>query len=209
MKVNEIFKSIQGEGIYIGTPMLFVRLTGCNLRCKWCDTKYAYTEGEEWKLEDLLKKIEKKNMEWVCITGGEPLIQDETYLLVDALLRKGHKVLIETNGSVDISKLPTEENLVVSLDIKTPSSGMHNFNQFKNLDYLGPNDYVKFVIADETDFEYAVKIINTRDIKTEIVFQPLWGTDMEKLVMMVLDANLNVRVLPQLHKMIWGEKRGV
>ena len=209
MKVNEIFKSIQGEGIYIGTPMLFVRLTGCNLRCKWCDTKYAYTEGEEWKLEDLLKRIEKENMEWVCITGGEPLIQDETYLLVDALLRKGHKVLIETNGSVDISKLPTEENLVVSLDIKTPSSGMHNFNQFKNLDYLGPNDYVKFVIADETDFEYAVKIINTRDIKTEIVFQPLWGTDMEKLVKMVLDANLNVRVLPQLHKMIWGEKRGV
>ena len=209
MKVNEIFKSIQGEGIYIGTPMLFVRLTGCNLRCKWCDTKYAYTEGEEWKLEDLLKEIERESMEWVCITGGEPLIQDETYLLVDALLRKGYKVLIETNGSVDISKLPTEENLVVSLDIKTPSSGMHTFNQFKNLDYLGPNDYVKFVIADETDFEYAVKIINTRDIKTEIVFQPLWGTDMEKLVKMVLDANLNVRVLPQLHKIIWGERRGV
>ncbi len=203
-----MYPALQGEGIYIGIPMFFVRFTGCNLRCSWCDTKYAFYEGEEMEIDDIVKKIEQSGMEWVCLTGGEPLIQKDIYRLIYRIVND-HKILIETNGSISIEELPTEENIRISLDIKTPSSGMHRFMKFENLDYLGEGDFVKFVIKDEEDFQYSKKIMEEYNIKTEIVFQPVWGTDIKWLASRVMEEKLNVRVLPQLHKMIWGERRGV
>ena len=208
MKVNEMFISLQGEGPYMGIPMFFLRLTGCNLRCKWCDTQYAFYEGKDMGVMDIFNDIEKSGMEWICITGGEPLLQSDIYRLIDLLL-KDHKVIVETNGSILIDKLPVDEELVVALDIKTPSSGMDKFMKLENIDYLGPKDYLKFVIKDNRDFEYARKIIEDRDIKGEIIFQPVWGTDLRWLAEKVLNEKLNIRVLPQLHKLIWGERRGV
>ena len=204
-----MFTSIQGEGIYIGIPMFFIRLTGCNLRCAWCDTEYAFYEGEEIDIGTILKRVDESGMEWVCITGGEPLLQEDVYRLIDALLRRGHRVLLETNGSILIDKLPTEENLVISLDIKTPSSKMEKAMKFENLQYLGPEDFVKFVIKDEKDFQYAKEIIEKYKIEQEIVFQPVGGTELKWLAEKVLEEGLNIRVLPQLHKIIWGNKRGV
>ncbi len=209
MKVNEMFTSIQGEGIYIGVPMFFIRLTGCNLRCEWCDTQYAFYEGEEMSIDSIVKRVEDSGMEWVCITGGEPLLQEDVYKLIDILLRKGYKILVETNGSILIDKLPTEDNLVISLDIKTPSSKMEKAMRFENLKYLGPKDFVKFVIMDERDFEYAKNIIEEYEIDKEIIFQPVGGTNLKWLAEKVIEERLNVRVLPQLHKIIWGNKRGV
>ena len=208
MKVNEMFPSLQGEGIYIGIPMFFVRFTGCNLRCTWCDTKYAFYEGEEMEMDEIVERIEKSGMKWICLTGGEPLIQKDIYKLIYRIMNS-HEILIETNGSVSIEDIPTEENIHISLDIKTPSSKMQNHMKFENLDYLGEGDFVKFVIMYEGDFQYAKKVMEEHDIKTEIVFQPVWGTDIKWLITRVMEEKLNVRVLPQLHKLIWGEKRGV
>jgi len=189
--------------------MFFIRLTGCNLRCEWCDTEYAFYEGEEMNITTILEKVDNSGMQWVCITGGEPLLQSDVYKLIDLLLQMGYKVLLETNGSILIDKLPTEDNLIISLDIKTPSSKMEKAMKFENLKYLGPKDFVKFVIKDERDFQYAKDIIDKYKIIQEIVFQPVGGTDLKWLAERVLEEGLNVRVLPQLHKIIWGNKRGV
>jgi len=144
----------------------------------------------------------------VCLTGGEPLLQKDVYRLIYRLM-ENHNILIETNGSVSIEEVPTEENVVISLDIKTPSSGMHHAMKFENLEYLGPRDFVKFVIMDEEDYNYAKSILEKYEIKTEVVFQPVWGTDIKWLIKKVMEDKVNVRVLPQLHKIIWGERRGV
>ena len=208
MKVNEMFLSIQGEGIYIGVPMFFIRFTGCNLRCAWCDTQYAFYEGTERSIDEIVEEIEKSGMEWICLTGGEPLLQKDIYKLIDKIIDE-HKILIETNGSILIDKLPTEENLIISLDIKTPSSGMEKKMKFENLKYLGPKDFVKFVILDNTDFEYAKRIIEKYEIEREIVFQPVGGVNLRWIAERIIKEKINVRILPQLHKIIWGEKRGV
>ncbi len=208
LKINEMFPSIQGEGIYIGIPMFFVRLTGCNLRCRWCDTQYAFEEGELMDIDSVLTEVKKSGLDWVCLTGGEPLLQDEVYPLIYHLLEE-HHVLVETNGSISVEQLPVDDSLHISLDIKTPSSGMHKAMNFDNLEYLEPGDFVKFVIMDEEDYIYAKRIIEEHEISTEIVFQPAWGTDIKWLISRVMEDKLKVRVLPQLHKIIWGDKRGV
>ena len=208
LKVNEMFPSIQGEGIYIGMPMFFIRLTGCNLRCKWCDTKYAFEEGTNMEISDILEKIDESNLEWVCLTGGEPLLQKDVYRFIYRVMNT-HRILIETNGAVPIEDVPTEENISISMDIKTPSSGMHKLMRFENLEYLGDGDFVKLVIMDENDYEYAKKVLRDYKITSEVVFQPVWGGNIRWLIEKVMKDKLKVRVLPQLHKIIWGEKRGV
>jgi 7-carboxy-7-deazaguanine synthase len=209
MKINEIYYSIQGEGILIGLPMVFIRTTGCNLRCNWCDTKYAYEEGEEIDYKELINQIKIFPTRFACITGGEPLNQEETPLLVDLLCNKGYEICFETNGSKTIEGLPKTDAMIISLDIKCPSSGMHNKMYFSNLEMLEPKDQLKFVIADEEDYEYAKKIINEYYPKGHIIMTPVSGSNIKLLAERVLRDNLNVRVLPQLHKMIWGEIRGV
>ncbi|MEM2722403.1 MAG: radical SAM protein, partial [Thermoplasmata archaeon] len=159
MKVNEIFYSIQGEGVYMGIPMVFVRFTGCNLRCSWCDTKYAWEEGKEMKIDEILAEIKKYKTNWVCITGGEPLLQEDIYKFIDRLLNMGYKILLETNGSITLENLPCEDNLIVDMDIKTPSSGMSKFMDLSNLEILGPKDTVKFVIANQEDYAFFKEFI--------------------------------------------------
>lgn len=159
-------------------------------------------------IEEIIREVKKSGRKWICLTGGEPLLQEEIYKLIDLLLEE-HNVIVETNGSILIEKLPTEENMIVALDIKTPSSKMEKHMLLENLNYLGPKDYVKFVIKDERDFEYAKKIIEDYEIRSEVIFQPVWGTSLRWLAERVLEDELNVRVLPQLQKIIWGNRGGV
>jgi 7-carboxy-7-deazaguanine synthase len=208
MKINEIFTSIQGEGILIGTPTTFVRMTGCNLRCSWCDTKYAYEEGEEMSSEDIITKIKAYSQNHVCITGGEPLLQDDVISLIQNLVNEGYEVCLETNGSKSIEDIPCLGSMVISLDIKCPSSGMHEKMDFSNLELLSLNDQLKFIIADLNDYEYAKEIIAKYKPICSLIMTPVGGRKLKELAEWVLADGLNVRVLPQLHKLIWGEKKG-
>lgn len=209
MIINEIFYSLQGEGILIGVPSAFIRTTGCNLRCSWCDTKYAYEEGKEMSLEEIMARVKEFPANHICITGGEPLIQKETIKLIQRLYEESYQVSLETNGSKSIEELPCHDFLMISLDIKCPSSGMHEKMKFSNLELLSPNDQLKFIIDDEKDYEYAKEIITQYNPVCSIIMMPAGGIDLKNLAEWVLRDKLKVRVLPQLHKLIWGDKKGV
>ena len=208
MKVNEIFHSIQGEGATMGIPTIFVRLTGCNLDCKWCDTEYARTEGKEMNLGMIMEEIGKIRCPQVCITGGEPLIQSETVPLIDRLLDSGYLVTLETNGSKNLEKLPCSEALMISMDIKCPGSGMAEKADMSNIELLGPTDQLKFIISDRRDYEYARNILKEHEPICAVVMTPVWGFDIAELIKWVLKDKLDIRVLPQLHKLVWGDERG-
>lgn len=207
MRICEIFHSIQGEGVTMGLPTIFIRLAGCNLQCKWCDTAYAKEEGEEMAIGDILAGIEGFDCAHVCVTGGEPLHQEETPRLVDALIERGYLVTLETNGSKSIEPLQCSECLMISLDVKCPGSGEAKKMDFANIELLSPNDQLKFVLADENDYEYAKKIIDEQRPLCNIVMTPVGGTELKVLAESVLRDKLNVRVLPQLHKIIWENER--
>ena len=207
MKINEIFKSIQGETTFAGVPSVFIRTTGCNLRCSWCDTKYAYSEGEEYTSDDLVKVIEKFNCGFVVITGGEPMEQEDTPVLAERLIKDGYKVLVETNGSKDISILPSETFRIV--DVKCPSSNMTDRMLWENIQHLSSpsHDEVKFVITDYNDYVWAKSILKTHklnDICT-VLFSPAFGL-LNPAIMAdwIINDNLPVRMQLQLHKYIWG-----
>ncbi|MEM2943152.1 MAG: radical SAM protein [Methanomassiliicoccales archaeon] len=210
MKISEIFYSIQGEGVLIGTPTVFVRTAGCNLRCSWCDTKYAQVDnGIERSIKEIIDEVSLFPTPYVCITGGEPLLQREVFKLVNMLLEKDFKVSVETNGSISIEELSCSENLLISMDLKCPSSGMCDKMRLDNLELLSPFDQLKFVVADDEDMEYAKKIIESHDIQATIIMMPVGGLDLKPVAEWVLRNRINVRVLPQLHKIIWGDRRGV
>ncbi|MGC8663874.1 MAG: 7-carboxy-7-deazaguanine synthase QueE [Thermoplasmata archaeon] len=209
MIVNEIFFSIQGEGIYIGVPMAFVRFTGCNLRCKWCDTKYAWEDGNEMALDEIINEVKKFPTKWVCLTGGEPLLQKDIYKLIDRFLSMEYNIIVETNGSISIENIPCEENVIVDMDIKTPSSGMSQFNDYSNLELLSRKDYLKFIIEDDIDYNFMKDILKSYNINCDIIVQPEGNKNLKNLAEKILNDGLNVRVLPQLHKIIWGDRRGV
>lgn len=211
MKVNEIFKSIQGESTSAGIPTAFVRLTGCNLRCQWCDTKYAYDEGVDLTVDDVIDKIADFGLKSVEITGGEPLLQEDVYELMDRLLDLGYKVFIETNGSIDLSRV--DNRVIKIVDIKCPGSGESGQMYFNNLNYLLKTDEVKFVIKDRGDYEWSKGVIKRFELleKCSILMSPVLG-DIEprELAEWILEDNLNVRLQIQLHKLIWHpEMRGV
>lgn len=211
--INEIFYSIQGESSYAGRPCVFVRLTGCNLRCSYCDTRYAYEEGEEMEIDQIVEIISSYECPLVEVTGGEPLIQKETPYLVQRLLEKDFQVLIETNGSQDISQI--DNRCVRIVDIKCPLSGEMNQNDLRNLDRLTDNDEVKFVIGGIEDYDYAKEIlkrINLTPLRiNRIHFSPiLEKIEPKVLAKWILDDHLNVRLHLQLHKIIWSpDKKGV
>ncbi len=212
MKITEIFESLQGEGIQIGQPTIFIRLTGCNLRCKWCDTQYAYEEGTEMSISEIIDQINKFTCTQICITGGEPLTQNETSDLIDELLKLNYPISLETNGSINIdSVLDIHDKIFISMDIKCPSSEMESKMDLSNIKYLKPTDQLKFVIQDMNDYEFAKKILNESQPQCNIIFTPVDGVDLKWLVEKVIEDNpeftgsrLNVRVLPQLHKLVWG-----
>lgn len=213
MKISEIFFSIQGEGVEIGLPTVFVRLFACDLRCSWCDTMYA-VEGRDFKdlsLEEVMEEVRKFDCKNVCITGGEPLIQmKEVELLGKSLLDGGYGIVLETSGHKMPPPVFWTDNSVISMDCKCPGSGMQDRMDFSLFEKLRAQDQLKFVIRDEVDYEYAKEVLGKYDIRANVVFQPTDHAGLTWLTQRVLDEKLSgVRVLPQLHKIIWGERRGV
>ena len=209
MVITEIFKSIQGESSYSGIPCSFIRTTGCNLRCVWCDTQYAFYGGQEMTISEILSAIEPHDCNLVEITGGEPLLQEEVPELSSQLLRRGHTVLIETGGALDISVLPVD--VIKILDIKCPESGMTERMNWENLQNLGPKDEIKFVINSRKDYDWAVEIMNRYQLyqKNLILFSPVYQKmPADQLAEWILGDKLPVRFQIQLHKALWGETPG-
>ena len=209
MKVCEIFASIQGEGLDIGLPTVFVRSVGCNLRCAWCDTKYAYEGGAEWSLDSIETRIATYKLWRVCLTGGEPLLQKDAPELVQRLLKAGYEVSVETNGSLPVGSLVALDRagkLRVSLDIKCPSSKMQKKMHLENLAALREKDQVKFVVRDMKDYAHARAVLKDHPTKAAVVFQPVWGRSGARIAEAVLKDGLDARVLVQLHKVLWGAR---
>jgi 7-carboxy-7-deazaguanine synthase len=209
MLITEIFKSIQGESSYAGQPCSFVRTTGCNLRCKWCDTEYAFYGGKDMTIEEVLAAIEPHQCDLVEITGGEPLLQPEVPQLSEELLRRNHKVLIETSGAQDISILPSD--VIKIMDVKCPDSGMMEKMDWKNLERLSPKDEIKFVINSRNDFDWAVDVVKRYQLnrKNLVLFSPVYRTmPPEQLAEWILEDRVPVRFQIQLHKVLWGETPG-
>ena len=212
LTINEIFYSIQGESTFAGRPCVFVRLTGCDLRCAWCDTPYAFYEGRKVSVEDVLQQVEKYGCPLVEVTCGEPLLQDDVYPLMERLIERGRTVLLETGGQVDISRVPGK--VVKVMDVKCPGSGEAERNHWENIDRLGSRDQVKFVIKDREDYEYARGVVQRYALERRcaaVLFSPVHGVlDPKLLSEWVLEDRLPARVQLQIHKYIWGpDVRGV
>ena len=210
--VNEIFHSIQGESTHAGKPCVFVRLTACDLRCSWCDTPYAFHEGRKMSLEAVLEEVERFTCDVVEVTGGEPLLQKEVYPLMQALVDRGKTVLVETGGHRSVAGVPA--GVIKVMDIKCPGSGEAHRMDWANLDLLGADDEVKFVIKDRADYEYARDVLSRHALTSKvsaILFSPVHGVlDSRTLSEWVLADRLPVRVQLQLHKYIWDPgTRGV
>jgi 7-carboxy-7-deazaguanine synthase len=205
--VNEIFFSIQGESMDAGRPCIFIRLTGCNLRCSYCDTTYAYHDGSPFSVQELLDTVRQYECRLVEVTGGEPLCQAETPLLIDALLSAGYEVMLETNGSLDISIVNAAATRIV--DMKCPSSGASDTNRVQNLSLLTGRDQVKFVIGNAGDYEFAKEMLNKLppDFSHDhILFSPVSGClTLETLADWILRDRISVRLHCQLHKIIWPD----
>jgi len=211
IKINEIYYSIQGESSFSGLPCVFIRFTYCNLRCSYCDTEYAFYEGKEIKISEIIKKINSYKCNLVEITGGEPLIQEGCIELIKELQKLKKTVLIETGGSLPINKIPKKTHII--LDLKCPSSNMEDRNLWSNIKYLNKKDEVKFVIGDLKDYKWSKKIINKYKLnkKCSILFSPLYGKiKPKKIVEWMLKDNIDGRFQIQLHKEIWDkDKKGV
>ena len=212
LRINEIFFSIQGEGSRAGEPCIFIRLTGCGLRCTYCDTEYAFYEGDDRSIGMVLEQIRPYGSKLVEITGGEPLEQEGVYALIDALLAAGYEVMIETGGHVDISRVPTTVKRIV--DLKTPASGMAHRNYYENVKHLTKHDEVKFVIADRADYEWAKEKTELFELTQKagmVLFSPVYGKlTLTQLAEWILEDRLPVKLQMQLHKLIWPDiERGV
>ncbi|HEX8616145.1 MAG TPA: radical SAM protein [Thermoanaerobaculia bacterium] len=204
MRITEIFFSIQGESSHAGRPCVFVRLTGCNLRCTWCDSEYTFTGGERMSLDEVVAQVKSYGCNLVEVTGGEPLAQKEAFELISRLCNDGFEVLIETSGSIDIT--PVDRRAKLILDVKCPASGEVEKNRWANLDELLPHDEVKFVVADRGDYEFAKRVIEEKrlDGKT-VLLSPVWGRmDIKELAEWMLADRVPARLQTQLHKHIWG-----
>ena len=212
LTINEIFYSVQGESSYAGRPCVFVRLTACDLRCSWCDTAYAFHEGSKRALEDVWGEVDAFQCPLVEVTGGEPLLQEEVYPLMQGLLDRGKTVLLETGGHRDTSLVPNE--VITILDIKCPGSGESHRNDWANLERLRPHDEVKFVVKDRADYEWARDVLVQRSLPgraAAIHFSPVHGVlDPKTLSEWMLADRLPARLQVQLHKYIWPPStRGV
>jgi 7-carboxy-7-deazaguanine synthase len=209
VRITEIFRSIQGESTRAGFPCAFIRLTGCSLRCVWCDTAYAFSGGQEMAVADAAAKVLALGTDLVEVTGGEPLEQEGVYPLMDRLLEHGKTVLLETGGHVPLDRV--DPRVVKIVDVKAPGSGMMDANLPENLESLGPRDEIKFVLADRRDFDWALAFVASRDLdgKHVVTFSPVW----EKLSAADLgdwirDSGRPIRLGLQLHKLLWGDLPG-
>ena len=231
MKVNEIFYSIQGESTYTGWPCIFVRLTGCNLRCVYCDTQYAYEEGQERTIEEIIVEVRRHHNPRIAdcrffnpkseirnpksplveITGGEPMLQEEVYPLMEGLFSEGYRVLLETNGSLDLSQV--DERVIRIIDVKCPGSGMSDRVYWPNLEHLRSSDELKFVLSDRRDYEWARDVIARHQLPRQctVLLSAVFGRlSPRDVAEWILEDHLNVRLQLQWHKILWGpERRGV
>jgi len=211
LKVNEIYYSIQGESSTSGLPCVFVRLTYCNLRCTYCDTEYAFYEGEDKSIDDTINEVKKYNCKLVEVTGGEPLVQDESKELMKSLCDKGFDVMLETGGSLPVKDI--DERVHIIMDLKCPSSKMEKKNLYENIDYLKPKDELKFVIGNREDYDWSKKIISKYNLinKCEVLFSVVFDElEPVTLVNWIIEDKLDVRYQLQMHKYIWHpETKGV
>jgi 7-carboxy-7-deazaguanine synthase len=207
LRVTEIFRSIQGESTHAGRPCTFVRLTGCPMRCVWCDSEYTFTGGEHYSIDNIMDQVAAFGCKLVEVTGGEPLAQKEAFKLIQRLCDDGYEVLIETGGYVSTANVDPRAKVI--LDIKCPASGEEHRNDWSNLERLRSNkDEVKFVIADEDDWYYAKNLIVEQALESRtkaVLISPAWGqVDLQQLADWIASSGLNVRMQLQLHKYIWG-----
>jgi 7-carboxy-7-deazaguanine synthase len=208
MRITEIFRSLQGESTFAGLPCTFVRTTGCNLRCGYCDTAYAFHGGREMSVADVLAEVAALGTRLVEVTGGEPLLQAESIDLMAALLAQGHTVLLETGGSLPIDTVPPGIHII--LDIKTPSSGESDANRWANLDRLDDRGQIKLVIGDRCDFDWGMEVIRMHRLvdRWPVLISPVHdGLALEEVAAWILATGLPLRLQLQLHKYVWGPAR--
>lgn len=209
LRVSEIFHSLQGESTRVGLPTVFIRLTGCPLRCTWCDTTYAFAGGDTLTLATILDRVAAFDCRMVCVTGGEPLAQSNCLMLLSALCDAGYSVSLETSGALDIAAV--DPRVARIIDIKAPDSGESAKNRWENLATLRPADELKFVLASRTDYDWAKSVLAGRHLteKCPVLFSPVWDSlPAAQLAEWILQDRLPVRFQLQLHKVLWGTERG-
>jgi 7-carboxy-7-deazaguanine synthase len=214
LRVTEIFYSIQGESTWAGVPCTFVRLTGCPLRCVWCDTAYAFHGGERMSFDEIVARVRSYPADVIEVTGGEPLAHAPAFALTERLLEEGYTVLLETSGAFDVAPLDPRVHKI--MDLKCPGSGESHRNRWENLEHLTERDEIKFVVKDRNDYEWARETIRARGLDARLeagslralLVSPVWGDlDLEELVGWILEDGLPVRFQMQLHKLVWGPER--
>ena len=207
LNITEIFYSLQGEAKEVGIPTVFVRLTGCPLRCNYCDTAYAFKGNNPLSIQHILDEVAQYNTQYVCVTGGEPMAQSNCLKLLDALIDNDYKVSMETSGSIDIA--PVNSKVSIVMDIKTPSSTEEHQNRYENLSILKNKDQLKFVIASRSDFDWCTEILENYEVESEVLFSPVYESLRPvELADWILEKKLNVRLQVQLHKILWGDQKG-
>lgn len=209
LRINEIFYSIQGESTRVGLPTVFVRLTGCPLRCRWCDTEHAFSAGESLSLPVILERVAQYQCRHVCVTGGEPLAQKGCAALLQALCAAGYEVSLETSGALDLTPVP--RGVAKIMDLKAPDSGEAEKNRWENLQLLGPGDEIKIVLASAADYAWARRMLEEHRLAKicPVLFSPVQGPlDPAELAAWILRDHLPVRFQLQLHKILWGSERG-
>ena len=207
LNITEIFYSLQGEAKEVGIPTVFVRLTGCPLRCNYCDTTYAFKGNNPLSIKSIMEQIKKYNTRYVCVTGGEPMAQSNCLILLDTLIKAGYKTSMETSGSIDIS--PVNKKVSVVMDLKTPSSTEQSQNRYENIALLESKDQLKFVIASRSDFDWCCDILQNYSVDSEVLFSPVYESlKPVDLADWILEKQLNVRLQVQLHKLLWGDQKG-
>ena len=209
LKISEIFYSLQGESLTVGVPTLFIRLTGCPLRCHYCDTEYAFSGGEWMSIEEILERTQKDEARYITVTGGEPLAQKRCLELLRRLCDQGYRVSLETGGAHDITEV--DQRVTIVMDIKTPSSGEAARNRYQNIAHLSEDDQIKFVICNRCDYDWAKRCLEEYQLHQHcnVLFSPAWQTqNATELGEWILADKLPVRMQLQLHKILWGEERG-
>ena len=208
-RITEIFYSLQGESRTVGLPTVFVRLTGCPLRCGYCDTEYAFHGGEKMDIDEIVAQVAAFNPRYVCVTGGEPLAQPNCIPLLTALCDRGYDVSLETSGAMDISKVDKRVSRV--MDLKTPGSGEESKNRYENIELLNNHDQLKFVVCHRDDYDWAKEKLQQHQLneRCEVLFSPIHGQlQPAELAEWVVEDNLPVRMQIQMHKYLWGEEKG-
>lgn len=211
IKIHEIYTSIQGESTHVGRPCIFIRTSGCKLRCTWCDTPHAYQEGHWMSIDRVMEKIAQFKIQLVEVTGGEPLEQESIYTLLQTLIDHDYEVLLETGGHILCDKVPLEVRKII--DMKCPASKMERHNNYDNLTLINKHDEIKFVIQDRQDFDWSESLVNEYDLsnKATVLFSPVFAKMKPALLVeWIMQSSLNVRFQIQLHKVVWDpEARGV